>query len=572
MIYRVYLQAPIYSHVLSDNKSKKDNMKIALAQINTIVGDLKGNSELILKYISKAQEQKVDLIVFPELAITGYPPKDLIERKWFVKKNLEYLAKISKSCRNIIAIVGFIDFATNKSGKKLYNSAAALKDGKIFSCHPKTLLPTYDVFDEGRYFDSAISNEPVELLGHKVGITICEDIWNDELYWGRFREYPRDPIAELSDKGVDMLINISASPFTLDKKEIKKEMFKNTVKRYNIPLIHVNLVGGNDSLVFDGWSFVMDKDGSIISQTADFEEDYVICDLESRKGEIHQCAEEKYERLFKALVLGLRDYAKKCGFKKAIIGLSGGIDSALVAVLAAEALGHKNVLGVSMPSRFSSEGSKSDSQELTENLGIDFKIIPIEKIFSAYLETLEPYFNGTPFNIAEENIQARIRGNILMALSNKFGYLVLSTGNKSELAVGYCTLYGDMSGGLAVISDVPKTMVYQLCEYINNRKKVIPEAIIKKLPSAELRPNQKDSDSLPEYDILDPIVKAYVEEHKAIDEIALASGLDKKFVSKIADMIDKNEYKRRQAPPGLKVTGKAFGEGWRMPIAKGIEN
>ncbi len=543
-------------------------MKIAIAQINTIVGDLRGNSELILKYISKAKESSVNLIIFPELTITGYPPKDLIEHPWFIKKNIEWLNKIAVACDTVAAVIGYIDFSTDNVGKNLLNCAAVLYQGKIFSRHPKTLLPTYDVFDEGRYFDIAKENNPVKIFGKRFGISVCEDIWNDELYWGRFREYPRDPIEELYKKGIDVLINISASPFTLNKRILKEEMFKNTVKRYGVPLIHVNLVGGNDSLIFDGWSFIMDKNGSIICETSDFKEDYIECDFDGKENIRHKTTSQNMERLFKALVLGLKDYAGKCGFKKVLVGLSGGIDSALVAALASEALGAENVLGISMPSRFSSEGSFKDSEELAKNLGIEFRIIPIETIFSSYIETLEPHFKGTPFNIAEENIQARVRGNILMAISNKFGYLVLSTGNKSELAVGYCTLYGDMSGGLAVISDVPKTMVYELCRYINKIKKVIPDAIMTKPPSAELRPNQKDTDSLPEYDVLDPIINAYVEEHKSIKEIAEKNNLEEKFVSRIIKMIDINEYKRRQAAPGLKVTGRAFGEGWRMPIAR----
>jgi len=543
-------------------------MKIALAQINTVVGNLKSNSEKILINIQKAKKLEADLIIFPELSITGYPPKDLIEHTWFVRKNIECLKQIAAQCEGITVIIGYIDFAQETEGKKLYNSAAVLRDGRIFSCHPKTLLPTYDVFDEGRYFAVSNENNPVELFGKRFGISICEDIWNDKLYWGHFREYPRDPIEELARKGIDILINISASPFTLNKRSIKLEMFRKTVKRYNVPLIHVNLVGGNDSLIFDGWSFVMDSDGEILAQTTDFDEDFIIYDFEKKETEIHSVSDEGCERLYRALVLGLKDYTLKCGFKKVLIGLSGGIDSAIVAVLAVAALGRNNVVGVSMPSQFSSPESKGDAEGLAKNLGIDFKVIPIESIYHSYIETLALHFVGTPFGIAEENIQARIRGNLLMALSNKFGYLVLSTGNKSELAVGYCTLYGDMSGGLAVISDVPKTMVYELARYINREKEIIHKAIIEKLPSAELRPNQKDTDSLPEYSILDPVIRAYVEEHKSVDEIA-GSELDVEFVRRIINMIDRNEYKRRQAAPGLKVTGRAFGEGWRMPIARG---
>lgn len=544
-------------------------MKVALAQINTVVGDLKGNSFKIIKNIERARQSGADLIVFPELSITGYPPKDLIEHKWFVRKNRKYLETIATHCIDIAAIVGFVDFAPEMPGKKLYNSAALLQNRKIKSIHNKTLLPTYDVFDEGRYFASAKSVCPAIINGKKIGISICEDIWNDELYWGRFREYPADPIEALAKEGIELLVNISCSPFTLNKRELKLKMFQNTVKRYSVPLIHVNHVGGNDSLIFDGWSFVMNPKGEILCQTTDFNEDFALYDFATGSGEIHPCTSLKCERLHQALILGISDYVKKCGFKKVIVGLSGGIDSSLVAALAAEALGSENVFGISMPSRFSSQGSLDDAKELALNLGIKYKVIPIETVFEAYLDTLSSDFAGTNFNIAEENIQARIRGNILMALSNKFGYLVLSTGNKSELAVGYCTLYGDMSGGLAVISDVPKTLVYELCSYMNEKKKIIPESVMTKPPSAELRPNQKDTDSLPEYEVLDPIIKGYVEDHQSISEIASSLSLDKKLVHKIIDMIDKNEYKRRQAAPGLKVTGRAFGDGWRMPIARG---
>ncbi len=542
-------------------------MKILLAQINTIVGALEHNTQIIIETIRKARAQNIDLVVFPELTLTGYPPKDLVEKKWFVEKNVHQLDALTPETEGIGAIVGYLAPNPTAEGKGTFNSAALLCDKSISSVHHKSLLPTYDVFDEARYFDPAPSITPALFRGKRLGISICEDIWNDQLHWGR-RLYKRDPILELTEQRVDLMINISASPFTLGKRQIKHDMFSQIARRHQVPVVHLNLVGGNDSLIFDGWSNVFNQQGEIVVQGRDFQEDLLLYDTEQTSGEHHPTTAEGMERLYQALCLGLRDYVKKCGFKRVVIGLSGGMDSSLVAVLAVAALGRENVVGISMPSRFTSEVSTKDAAELTRRLGIEYRVIPIEPIFTSYLESLLEHFKDKPFDVTEENIQARIRGNILMALSNKFGYLVLSTGNKSELAMGYCTLYGDMAGGLAVISDVPKTMVYELAAYVNRDREIIPTSVLSRPPSAELRKNQKDEDSLPPYPVLDPIIKAYVEDHKGLEDI-VAMGFERSFIENIIKCIDSNEYKRHQAPPGLKVTSKAFGYGWRMPIAKG---
>lgn len=543
-------------------------MKIALAQINTTVSALEYNGRKIKDYIEQARKKGASLVIFPEMTITGYPPKDLVEYPWFIEKNLKILDDVVASTKGIGAIVGYIDIARDKFGKERYNACALMDDGKILSRHYKCLLPTYDVFDEGRYFAPAREVKVAQFRSLYLAITICEDIWNDELYWGR-RFYEFDPVAELAKQSpvlFDYLINISASPFWLGKRKIKLEMFSAIARRYQRPFIQVNLVGGNDDLIFDGWSTVMNAKGELLVCSRDFEESLVCFDTETLSGELEPESADGIERVYRALILGIRDYCRKTGFKKAVLGLSGGIDSAVVCSLAVAALGKENCLAVLMPSRYTSDSSISDATSLAVNLGVKFKVVSIEKIYQSYLDTLMAHFERKGFDVTEENIQARIRGNILMALSNKFGYLVLSTGNKSEVSVGYCTLYGDMAGGLAVISDVPKTMVYELARYINREKEIIPLNILKKAPSAELRQNQKDTDSLPPYEILDPIIKAYVEEHRSIDEIS-AMGFERKTVEEMVRRIERNEYKRKQAPPGLKVTSKAFGYGWRMPIA-----
>jgi len=542
-------------------------MRVFLAQINTTVGAIEENAAKVRDWIARARRENADLVVFPELTLTGYPPKDLLEFPWFAEKSQAAIEDLAGAADGIAAIVGFVSRREAPEGKGLHNSAALLANRRVASIHHKTLLPTYDVFDEGRYFDPAGQVQPARLADCRLGVSICEDCWNDRLYWQR-RIYPADPIEQLGRAGMDVLINLSASPFAVGKRAIKQEMFAQIARRYGVPLIHVNLVGGNDSLVFDGWSNVFDAQGEIVAQLPDFREDGALVTLPSPDGPMRPVASSDEAQVYEALVLGVRDYLSKCGFHRAVVGLSGGIDSALTAALAAAALGPKNVLGVSMPSRFSSRGSLDDARQVAGNLGIGYRIVPIEPIHAACLENLpELSADGSP-DLAAENLQARIRGMILMAISNKHGHLVLSTGNKSEMAMGYCTLYGDMVGGLAVLADVPKTLVYRLAHFINERagRDLIPRTSIEKPPSAELRPDQKDTDSLPPYEILDPIVAAYVEDRLDAEAI-IAHGFDRATVESVVRRINQNEYKRLQAAPGIKVTSKAFGYGRRMPIA-----
>ena len=541
-------------------------MKIALAQINQTVGDFQNNIEKIRLTIDHARSKNADLVVFPELAITGYPPKDFLDIPAFVDENLKALEKITRSVSGISAIIGFVDKNKRPHGKLVHNAAAFIQDKKIISIHHKSLLPTYDVFDECRYFEPAYTISPVKFMDYTLGISICEDIWNDEEFWTR-PLYEKDPIEDLVSNGADVIINISSSPFAVGKHDkIRLRMLIHDAVKYKVPFVYVNQVGGNDDLVFDGNSTVINAEGKLIAQAAAFEEDLVVVDIENPTVQAQPKAYAPIESVHKALIMGLRDYVIKCCFKKVIVGLSGGIDSAVTAALAVESLGRDNVIGVLMPSQFSSRGSIDDAVKLAQNLGIIYKTIPIKDVFETYQNILKTEFKDRPFDIAEENLQARIRGNILMALSNKYGYLVLTTGNKSELAVGYCTLYGDMSGGLALISDIPKTMVYELARYINREREVIPQNSIDKPPSAELKPNQFDQDTLPPYDILDGILKAYVEDAKSIGEI-IRMGFDEKIVREVIRKVNRNEYKRRQAAPGIKVTSKAFGSGRRMPIA-----
>ncbi|WKZ18666.1 MAG: NAD+ synthase [Candidatus Jettenia sp. CY-1] len=540
-------------------------MKIALAQINQTVGDFQKNIEKICSYINRARIQGVNLVVFPELAVTGYPPKDLLDIPSFIDKNLQALDEITRCAYGISAIVGFVDKNKQPYGKLVHNAAAFIQDQRIVSVHHKSLLPTYDVFDEYRYFEPAHTIFPREFMGNALGISICEDIWNDEEFWTR-PLYETDPIESLISQKATIIINISSSPFAVEKHEkIRLPMLTHDARKYRVPLLYVNQVGGNDELVFDGNSTVINAEGKLIAQAAAFEEDLMVIDMENPV-QLQAKAYIPIETVHKALIVGLRDYTAKCGFKNVVIGLSGGIDSAVTAALAVESLGSDNVIGVLMPSQFSSQSSIEDAVKLSQNLLIPYKIIPIKGIFATYQNVLKPEFEGMPFDITEENLQARIRGNIIMALSNKYGYLVLTTGNKSELAVGYCTLYGDMSGGLALLSDVPKTMVYELARYINREKEIIPQNSMSKAPSAELKPNQFDQDTLPSYDILDAILKAYIEDTKCIAEI-IQMGFDEKIVRDIIRKVNRNEYKRRQAAPGIKVTSKAFGSGRRIPIA-----
>jgi NAD+ synthase (glutamine-hydrolysing) len=540
-------------------------MKIALAQINTTVGDIRGNRDRILQALEKIKTLGgADIAIFPELCLTGYPPRDLLNLHGFVESNLHALQEIATHSNPMGMIVGFVDRNRKKEGRDFHNAAAFLADGKIQTIIHKTLLPTYDVFDEDRYFERADDVPLVHFCGRKIGVSICEDAWNAEDM--RIKPlYSTDPIRNQVEKGADLLINISASPYEMGKPQFRFQMLQDHVRKHRVPLIYVNLVGGNDDLLFDGNSLVLGKNGNVIAQGKSFSEDIFITDPDSEEDRGYG-EDESLESLFQALVMGTRDYAFKCGFKSAVLGLSGGIDSAAVACIAAAALGAENVLGVSMPSMYSAQESNDDARVLSRNLGIQFDTIPIRPVYQAFCDSLDRSFSGLPLDVTEENLQARIRGTILMALSNKFGHLVLSTGNKSELGAGYCTLYGDMAGGLAVISDVPKTIVYRLAAHINRNGEIIPQNTIRRAPTAELRPNQTDQDTLPEYDILDGILKARIEERMSIEEIA-AQGYDPATVEKILRMIYANEYKRRQAAPGLRVTSRAFGTGRRMPIA-----
>jgi NAD+ synthase (glutamine-hydrolysing) len=539
-------------------------MKIALAQINTIVGDIKGNRDLVLRTMEKAEALDVDLVAFPELCLTGYPPQDLLGLGGFVDSNMQALQDIAARSKRTGVIVGFVDRNTKKEGRAFYNAAAFLSEGRIQAVVHKTLLPTYDVFDEDRYFEKSDNVRVVQFGGRVLGISICEDAWNSEDFWPK-PLYTSNPIRDQVEKGANLLINISASPYEMGKPRFRYQMLTEHVRKHEAPLLYVNLVGGNDDLLFDGNSLALGKRGNVIAQGRSFAEDLLVVDPDVPQDRGYQDL-ESIESLFSALVMGTRDYVHKCGFKSTVLGLSGGIDSSVVACIAVAALGPENVLGISMPSMYSAQESFDDARILASNLGMRFDTIPIEAPFRAFEKSLARAFSGLPPNETEENLQARIRGTILMALSNKFGYLVLGTGNKSELGAGYCTLYGDMAGGLAVISDVPKTMVYQLAGYINRKREIIPHNTIVRAPTAELRPNQTDQDTLPEYEVLDGILKLRVEEQRSVDEI-VARGYDRVTVMRVVRMIHANEYKRRQAATGLKVTTRAFGTGRRMPIA-----
>lgn len=542
-------------------------MKLALAQINTTVGDLRGNCAKILDFHRRGAQAGATLVVAPELAITGYPPRDLLAKRRFVEENLRALEELAAAIGRTALLVGYVDINASRPGRDYFNAVALIQNGKILARRFKTLLPAYDVFDEDRYFQPAESNTPVVLGDQKLGLTVCEDIWTQDYLPARL--YERSPVEELMrpGNGVDTIFNISASPYHLGKEQIRSDMLRAVALKHHVPVVYCNLVGGNDELIFDGNSMVFNHAGQLIARGASFREDLIVVDLFNAPT-LQHCISPPVASLHDALVLGLRDYALKCGFKSVVLGLSGGIDSAVTACLAAEALGCENVMGVSMPSQFSSKGSIEDARELAGNIGIRWEIIPIHEIFQVFKGAFKELFKGLAEDTTEENIQARIRGTILMAISNKFGHLLLTTGNKSELAVGYCTLYGDMAGGLAVIADVPKTMVYELARYINRDKPVIPQACLTKPPSAELRPNQTDQDTLPPYDVLDAILKKYVEDSKSAAEIIAESNLDEKLVRDIVRKIDLNEYKRKQAPPCLRVTTKAFGIGRRVPIAQ----
>lgn len=548
-------------------------MKIALAQINPTVGDISGNARKILEFASRAKASGAQAAVFPELSLIGYPPKDLLLKPGFISDNLRALEMIAAKAPGLDLIVGYAERNRDPVGRPLHNAVAVLRDGKIASRHFKTLLPTYDVFDESRYFEPGLKedrNQLVKLGQKQIGLSICEDLWNDERLIPH-RLYHQNPIQELFAAGAQVMVNASASPFVVGKHAFRLELFGGQAKRFGRPLVYVNQVGGNDELVFDGNSMVFDGSGKVVAHARGFEEDLLVVDLD-QAAPIEPRFATGIESIHHALVLGLRDYLAKCGFKSVVLGLSGGIDSAVTAALAVEALGQDKVVGVAMPSRFSSGHSVADAQALARNLNIEFHIIPIKEVHDAYEQTLSGVFKDLPRDVTEENLQARVRGALLMAFSNKFNHLLLTTGNKSELAVGYCTLYGDMCGGLAVISDVPKTAIYDLANHINQAagKELIPQNTITKPPSAELRPNQVDQDSLPPYDVLDAILERYVEEEKGAAQI-ISEGFDPSTVTRVIKLVDRSEYKRRQAAPGLKVTSRAFGFGRRMPIAQRYE-
>jgi NAD+ synthase/NAD+ synthase (glutamine-hydrolysing) len=545
-------------------------VKIALGQINPTIGDFTGNSKKIIESSRQALAQGAEMILFPELAVCGYPPRDLLEKPAFVERNTQVVNEIAKAVPQIMIVCGFVSPAKVETGKSVMNSAAVLRQGAVQFVQSKMLLPTYDVFDELRYFDPAESQKLLPLDGKEFALTICEDAWNDKHFWHR-RLYRVDPVDELLHAGGNMVLNISASPFHLGKRELRRQMLATIARDNKVPVLFVNQVGGNDSLIFDGSSMVIAPDGRIVAQAKSFEEDLVIFDSETMQGDMHEQIAVGTPSAYAALVLGTCDYVRKCGFSKVVIGLSGGIDSALTAAIAVDALGKENVTGIAMPSQYSSEHSIKDARELACKLGIRFEVIAIGNVFDGYRKALAPLFAGMTEDVAEENLQSRIRGNILMAFSNKFGALVLTTGNKSEVGVGYCTLYGDMVGGLGVISDVPKTMVYDLSRYVNSLKPVIPQSTIDKPPSAELRPGQKDSDTLPPYEVLDNILEDYVEDYRTAEQIARDRGYDVKLVRDVIRMIERSEYKRQQAAPGLKITPKAFGLGRRFPIAQKSE-
>lgn len=542
-------------------------MKIALAQVNTTVGDMDANARRVVDFASRAARAGADLVVFPELTITGYPPRDLVDREHFVQRNLDTLRACAQEIRDIAALVGYVEPNPDDTGKPAFNAAAWIENGRITASYRKALLPTYDVFDEARHFEPARTTHAHEFGGKRIGITICEDIWNADGLLPR-RYYHTDPLARLAELDVDAVVNLSASPWIVGKDRFRADMIRDHAARLQVPVLQTNLVGGNDDLIFDGNSVAYTPDGKPLGQGLAFEEDLIVVDIAGTPASeaSHPPAKPHVEAdVFRALTLGVRDYMGKTGFRRATLGLSGGIDSSVVAAIAAEAIGPENVLGVAMPSAISSDESLEDAEALAKLLGIEFRVLPIAPLVDRFTETLAPSFEGLEPDITEENLQSRIRGTLLMALSNKYGSLVLSTGNKSEMSVGYCTLYGDMNGGLSVIADVPKLLVFSLARHMNVDRPRIPERVITKPPSAELRPDQLDTDSLPPYEVLDPILKAWIEDGASVDAIVEA-GFDRTEVERIVRMVLRNEYKRRQAALGLKVTSKAFGLGRQVPI------
>ena len=563
-------------------------MKIALAQINPTVGDFAGNAKKILEYAARAEGMGVDLVVFPELAVCGYPPADFLEKHSFIARAEQVLAEIADwtaGAGRPAILCGTVMTTKTSVGKQVRNVAALLESGKVSFVQQKMLLPFYDVFDEQRYFEPATEQTLICVGGEPLAITICEDAWNDKGFWPR-QMYPVDPVEKLMGKWESkskelagkprVILNISASPYWQGKPRVRQSMLAALARRHNAFVAMTNQVGGNDSLVFDGSSLVIRPDGEVVVRAASFVEDLVVFDTETdgMQDGTPVAAEEQVDEvasMWDALVLGTRDYVRKCGFSKVLVGLSGGIDSALVAAIAVEAVGKENVIGVGMPTEYSSLGSIEDARKLAKNLGVRFELLPIHDVFAQFQQVLQPLFAGTPFGLAEENLQPRIRGTLLMALSNKFGTLVLTTGNKSEMSTGYCTLYGDMVGALAVIGDVMKMKVYALSRYVNRAKEVIPWETISKPPSAELRPEQRDTDSLPPYEVLDPILEAYVERYCSAEQIAEEQGVDVALVRSVLQLVEKSEYKRQQAAPVLKVTRKSFGMGRRFPIAVKVQ-
>ncbi|MBE8997263.1 NAD+ synthase [Nostoc sp. LEGE 12447] len=549
-------------------------MKIAIAQINPTIGDLLLNAQKILEAAQRAASSGARLLLTPELSLCGYPPRDLLLNPSFVEAMGITLQNLAQDLPpNLAVLVGTVEPNPNayiSGGKTLFNSMALLENGQVKQVFHKRLLPTYDVFDERRYFEPGLQANYFTLDNIDIGVTICEDLWNDEEFWGK-RSYAVNPIADLAILGVDLIVNLSASPYTVGKQQFRETMLSHSAVRFQQPIIYANQVGGNDDLIFDGCSFALNRQGEIMSRARGFDTDLMVVEFDEVQsdlllGSVAPVYESEDEEIWQALVLGVRDYARKCRFSKVVLGLSGGIDSAIVAAIATAALGKENVLGVLMPSPYSSEHSISDALALAENLGIKTNLLPIGELMQGFDQTLGDLFAGTEFGLAEENIQSRIRGNLLMAIANKFGYLLLSTGNKSEMAVGYCTLYGDMNGGLAVIADVPKTRVYSLCHWLNRNNEIIPQNVLTKAPSAELKPGQVDQDSLPPYEILDDILQRLVHNHQSAVQI-VAAGHDPVIVDRVIQMVARAEFKRRQAPPGLKITDRAFGTGWRMPIA-----
>lgn len=542
-------------------------MRVFVAQLNPIVGDLEGNTQKIIETLDRARAKEADIVLFSELTLCGYPPEDLLLHPSFIDAQERYLEKIIRASARLMVFVGVVRRNTSKGEKPIFNSAAVIHDGKLLGYEDKRLLPTYDVFDERRYFEPGMTTRIWELKGKKIGVLICEDIWQHAGYVG-YTQYARDPVLDLAPMKPDLILNLSASPYQFQKPDMRVKVCSKCAQTLHCPVVLCCQVGGNDQLVFDGYSIYVDEEGHLRQMAKGFEEDEMIVDLDAPACPC-PFTYDPMKDLYQALVLGVRDYFHKSGFKKGCLGLSGGIDSALVACIAVDALGKENVIAVTMPSRYSSKGSISDSQALANNLGIQLLEIPIENPFQTFIDLLNPFFQGKGPDITEENLQARIRGTILMAISNKLGYIVMSTGNKSEMGMGYCTLYGDMCGGLGVISDVTKQQVYALCRWLNREKELIPQAIIDKVPSAELRLNQKDSDSLPDYAIVDKVLQGYVEEYLSPEEIASKYDVPVEVAIDLVRRIHRAEYKRRQSAPGIRVSKKAFRVGRRYPIVQG---